>query len=709
MGLTNSSTGGSVLKSRNQRVVFDKTVVLAGCPNVGKSTVFNALTGMNQHTGNWAGKTVSIAEGIYKGRGGTYRIIDLPGTYSLFSGSSEQELARDHICFGNYDLLVAVCDATALERNLILVLQMIEASDNVILCINLMDEAEKKGIEIDFDTLEKLLGIPVIPVSANNKSTLKALEEMIEKGKDGDHKVKTTNYPRAVTESCEILMSGSSKLVQMSRRGLFASLRLLGGESSFEKAFADHFGNQIIQKKEYKEALASAKDHLYKNGICSCIEFHDAVLESLVKNAENIASRAVRFKKSQVYERDRRLDRILTDRKYGFAAMLILLSAVFFITIWGANYISDFLYYIFGKLQLLLERFVGGLGIGKKGIGFIIDGVFGTTATVVSVMLPPMAIFFPLFTILEDLGYLPRIAYNLDRPFKKCGSCGKMSLTMCMGLGCNAAGVVGSRIIDSRKERIIAIVTNSFMPCNGKFSGLITVITLFVITGGGLLSKLGSAACVLGLIALGAVISLASSHILSRTLLSGESSHFVLELPSYRKPQFLRVIVRSMLDRTLFVLARAIAVAAPAGALIWLLANINVSGVSLLGHMSSFFSDIGEFMGLDGMILTAFLLGFPANEIVIPLIIMGYSAETSINFEMGYEGIGALLTANNWSVKTAICFLIFSLFHFPCSTTLLTVKKETGSVFWTLVSALLPTFIGFVLCSIINFAFSLGV
>lgn len=707
MGLTNSSTGGSILKNGGKTKIYDKTVVLAGSPNVGKSTVFNALTGLNQHTGNWAGKTVSLSEGIYKGKKGTYRIVDLPGTYSLFSGSEEQDLARDHICFGDYDILVAVCDATALERNLILALQITEATDKVVLCINLMDEADKKGIDVDLDALEGILGIPVVGISANNRATMAPLEDIIEKNEPVSQKKRALAYPDIIVKACNILSKGLPLAEASSSLGNFIALRLLCGEKSFERALTEHLGKDILTLTEYREAYKEAAEFLSQNGINSCIELHDLVLEALVRSAEDISKKAVKYKKSRVYHRDRKLDDIFTGKKQGFSAMLLLLCILFFITVWGANYISDVLFFVFGKGQEFLEYALGAIGVGNRLLSLIVNGIYGTTSTVVSVMLPPMAIFFPLFTILEDSGYLPRIAYNLDKPFKKNGSCGKMALTMCMGLGCNAAGVVGCRIIDNRKEKLISTVTNSFIPCNGKFSGLITVITLFIVTGKGFFSKAGAAGIILLLIILSALLSLLVSRILGATLLRTEPSHFVLELPSYRKPRFIRVIVRSMLDRTVFVLGRAVCVAIPAGAIIWFMTNININGLSLLEHMRGYLEGIGGFMGLDGMILTAFILGFPANEIVIPLLIMGYSTQGIMSFEAGSEGIYALFTENGWGIKTAICFLIFSVFHAPCSTTLLTVKKETGSIFWTFVSAILPTVIGFILCVGINYVFDI--
>ena len=376
--------------------------------------------------------------------------------------------------------------------------------------------------------------------------------------------------------------------------------------------------------------------------------------------------------------------------------MVLLLLVVFWLTVSGANYPSQLLS---AGLGWLGERLGELLSSAPEWVsGLLVDGAYRTLSWVVAVMLPPMAIFFPLFTLLEDSGYLPRIAYNLDRPFQKCHACGKQALTMAMGFGCNAAGIVGCRIIDSRRERLIAMLTNAFVPCNGKYPLMITLASLFFVgAAGGFGGSALAAVTVTAVILLGVGMTFAASKFLSATILRGQPSSFTLELPPYRKPQFGKVIVRSLLDRTLFVLGRAAAVAAPAGAVIWVLANVTVDGASLLSVCTGFLDPFARLLGLDGVILAAFILGLPANEIVIPIIIMCYMAQGSLT-ELSLPELGALLADNGWTWRTALCPILFSLMHWPCSTALLTVKKESGGWKWALAALALPTAAGMLIC-----------
>lgn len=595
-----------------------KTVVLAGNPNVGKSTIFNYLTGRNQHTGNWTGKTVEISEGNYETEHGKFRIVDLPGTYSLYSHSPEEEISRHYLMGEEFDAVMVICDGTCLERNLNFVFQVMEICPSVMVCVNLMDEAKKKGIRIDLEKLEKLLNVPVIGISAHSRVSM---------------------------ERC--------------------------------RQFLEMAGNQ-------KKQLIPAAD-----------------IRTRMKEAESVCSQAVSVH-SCADKRDRVLDRLFTSRKTGIPVMFLLVVFVLWLTIFGANGFSDFLlagnFWAGEKLKMILE----GLDLPWWVCGLTADGIFRVTGWVISVMLPPMLIFFPLFSILEDFGYLPRAAYNMDRPLECCKACGKQALTMCMGLGCNAVGITGCRIIDSPRERLIAVLTNVFMPCNGRFPTILMVISIFFTSGAAWKSSLISALCLAALIVFSVGVTLFISRILSETLLRGEPSFFVLELPPYRKPQIRKVIFHAIRDRVAFVLMRAVLAAAPAGMLIWILANVETNGAALLSLCTKLFDSLGQVMGLDGVIFTAFLLGFPANEIVMPIIIMAYLAQGTIGNVTGLEEIREILLANGWNIQTAVSFLIFSIAHWPCAASAAAVRRETGKISWMIVSCLLPAVTGFILCSLIH-------
>ncbi len=623
------------------------TAALAGNPNVGKSTIFNGLTGLRQHTGNWSGVTVAPAAGQCRYGEQDFLLVDLPGTYSLDAHSREEEVTRDFLSQGHAGVIIAVCDATCLERGLYLLKQILKLDSvrdrgtPLILCVNLCDEARKKGIVIDFGLLQDVLQFPVLPCCARRPEDLEALKQ-------------------AVCES-------------------------VGTACCYD-----------------------------------CLDF----------SPKQLARETVRYTNINYRRREEILDRIVTGRFTGSLLMILLLLGVFWLTMAGANIPSELLWKLLFSLEDRLAAALTWLGASDFLTGLLVHGAYRVLAWVVSVMLPPMAIFFPLFTLLEDLGYLPRVAFNMDRAFMRCRACGKQCLTMAMGLGCNAAGVVGCRIIDSPRERMIAILTNALIPCNGRFPTLVTLITLFFMAGGlwagggaaaagepgiaaaartaisggssPLLTSLASALMLTALILLGVAATLACSWLLSHTLLKGVPSSFTLELPPYRRPQIGRVIVRSIFDRTLFVLGRAAAVAAPAGALIWLLANTHLGGQSLLLSLTGALDPLGRLMGLDGVILTAFLLGFPANEIVLPIILMTY-LETGALVEMtGTTTLFSLLTAHGWTAKTMLCMMIFCLFHWPCSTTCLTIRKETGSWRWTAAAMALPTLLGIVLCALTN-------
>ena len=683
--------------------MIKKTIALAGNPNVGKSTVFNTLTGLHQHTGNWTGKTVSNAKGKYIKNDIEYTIYDLPGTYSLISHSKEEELARDFICFEKPDVTIVVCDAVCLERNLNLVLQILEITDKVVVCVNLMDEAKKKKIEVDLEKLEKILGVPVVGTSARKNIGLNELIDKVERVISGNIKTKPIEikYNKHIESSIEKVINSLDNVnIQFNKRWI--SLKLIEDDKELINTLNTYLDKDIYEYKGILKSVSQARKILLESDIM-INELKDSIVSNLVLRAEEIAKKCITFKNKDYNKKDRKIDKLLTNKLTGIPVMILLLITILWITIVGANYPSGILFDFLFKIESYLMYFFNFINIPLWLSEPLVYGVYRVLAWVVAVMLPPMAIFFPLFTLLEDVGYLPRIAFNLDKCFKKCHACGKQALTMCMGFGCNAVGVTGCRIIDSPRERMIAILTNSFVPCNGRFPTLISIITMFFVGfGTSLGNSLLSTLMLTGVILLGIFMTFIVSKILSKTILKGLPSSFTLELPPYRRPQIGKTIIRSIFDRTLFVLGRAISVAAPAGLVIWLMANISINGLSLLSHCSNFLDPFGELIGLDGVILMAFILGFPANEIVVPIMIMGYMATNNLTEFNNLVELKNLLINNGWTWITALCFMLFSLFHFPCSTTILTIKKETKSLKWTFISFVLPTLIGIILCFLVN-------
>lgn len=689
MGLTSGSTGIKTLKEMLDLQLHspsDLVIALAGNPNTGKSTVFNRLTGLNQHTGNWTGKTVTTAQGHYQFEDQNYILVDLPGTYSLLSSSVEEEIARDFICFGQPSATIVVTDATCLERNLNLVLQILEITDKVVVCVNLLDEAKKKNIHIFLNELEKKLGVPVIGTSARSGKGLKELMRTVKKiAHDEIHTQPVQiKYKDDLEEVIEIIQTLVEEETSTSINSRWIALKLLDGDKTIWDAIQKHSEITSSELLQIREAFTHERQNL-----------RDQMVSSIIQCAEKISEEVIESTPEKSNNLDRRIDSLVTSKLFGIPFMLLLLGVVFWITIVGANYPSKAIASVLFGFEAKLTDFFSFYHLPAWLHGAFVLGIYRTLAWVISVMLPPMAIFFPLFTLLEDLGYLPRVAFNLDNYFKKACAHGKQALTMCMGFGCNAAGVVGCRIIDSPRERLIATITNFFVPCNGRFPTLITITTLFI--AGSVVGPLKSVVATLtvtGVIVIGVVMTLTVSKILSHTLLKGVPSSFALELPPYRAPQVGRVIVRSLFDRTLFVLGRAAMIAAPAGLLIWMMANIQVSGISLLDYGAGFLQPFGELLGMDGYILLAFILGIPANEIVMPIIIMSYlSAGSMIRLE-NLGNLRDVLVAHGWTWLTAINVMLFCLMHFPCATTLLTIRKETKSLKWTVISFLIPTLAG---------------
>lgn len=679
---------------------MEKVVALAGNPNVGKSTVFNALTGLKQHTGNWPGKTVECAKGNVEDKGNKFQLVDLPGSYSLLAHSEEEEIARDFICFEKPDAVIVVCDSTTLERNMNLVLQIMETTKNVILCVNLLDEAKRKNIEINLNKLSDILKIPVIGTAARSGKGLgkifPSLYELFSNKKDDIYIVR---YAEELEREISILQEDLEKFLPDTLNARWATVRVLEDDKSFFESLSKYENIDLSANKNLDEKIKASRLRL-QDKTYNLEKIKDSIVEAFVNNAEEICKDTVIYKNKNYNQRDRKLDKLFTSKTTGFLIMFLLLLGVFWITIAGANVPSDLINKLLFSWEDNILAFLKNIGLPKSIYGPLVFGVYRVVAWVISVMLPPMAIFFPLFTLLEDFGYLPRVAFNLDKYFQKCNACGKQALTMCMGFGCNAAGVTGCKIIDSPRERLIAILTNNFVPCNGRFPTIIATITMFLVMGfgGGFLSSLFSAFILALVIILGVFITILASKILSETLLKGIPSSFTLELPPYRVPQVGTVIVRSIFDRTIFVLGRAVVVAAPAGIIIWILANINFGDMSILNHLVNFLEPLARLMGLDGVILTAFLLGLPANETVVPIIIMTYLSKGSLLEIDDINVMRNLLVNNGWTIITAINVILFSLMHWPCGTTLLTIHKETGSIKWTVISFLLPTVFGIVSC-----------
>lgn len=680
MGLTQQSTK---IKSLEDIFNIEKKddefmIALAGNPNTGKSTVFNYLTGLKQHTGNWPGKTVCTARGDFSHKDINYSLIDLPGTYSLFPLSQEEIVARDFICFGNPDAVIVVCDSTCIERNLNLLFQVMELTDNVILCLNLLDEAKKKGIEINKSKLEEILGIPVVLTAARSGYGMDELKETLNTVVHGNYKF--NNKPVYYDDEIESMVNSiKDELYEIipSINPRWLGLRLIDGDESILTSLNDYTENDILD--DLNTIKSKLPDIFDKSKIRSHLS------KTTYDYAKSISDQVVTVTNSKAFDRDEKIDRIVSSKIFGIPLMLLLLCGVLWLTIQGANYpseiISNVLFAVEPKIYDLLNSMSFPIWLNEM----ITYGMYRTLAWVVSVMLPPMAIFFPLFTLLEDLGYLPRVAFNLDHLFKKACCHGKQCLTMCMGFGCNAAGVIGCRIIDSPRERLIAILTNNFVPCNGRFPTLIAISTIFFSSaiGSSFLSSTITALSITVLIIIGVLTTLLVSYILSKTLLKGVPSTFTLELPPYRPPQIGRVIYTSIIDRTLFVLRRSIAVAIPAGIITWIFANIYIGDISLLTYVANFLDPLGKLIGLDGFILLAFILGFPANEIVVPILIMSYMATGKMIEFDELSALGELLKNNGWTYLTALNMMLFSLLHWPCATTLLTIKKETSSLKWT--------------------------
>ena len=701
----------------------DYLIALAGNPNVGKSTVFNELTGLRQHTGNWPGKTVVRAEGAFVHEGKRAKVVDLPGTYSLLAGSVDEEVARDFVLFGRPDVTVVVVDATRLERNLNLVLQVLEITDRVVVFLNLVDEARRHGIAVDPAKLERELGVPVVQGIAREGVGIDNLISAVHEVALGTHSgsaIRVEQHTAEVEVALDELVPVIQDAFPEVPNARWVALRLLNADEAVEGAVQSGELGQLSHDESgalVEIAPAEARHRVLKKGMSLRwslpSDFQDVVTGRAYEVAEQIAARVqVRRLKKVGLAFDRKMDEWLTSRIFGFPLMLFILATVFWITIEGANIPSSLLATaLIDNGHSALKALSLGIGIPWWLDGLLLDGVYLATAWVVAVMLPPMAIFFPLFTLLEDFGYLPRVAFNLDSLFRKAGAHGKQALTMCMGFGCNAAGVVATRVIDSPRERLIAIITNNFSLCNGRWPTQILIATIFI--GALAPSQLGgliSAGAVVGIALLGIVMMFLSSWILSRTVLRGEATSFSLELPPYRPPQVWQTLYTSIIDRTLIVLWRAVIFAIPAGALIWLISNISLNGVSLAHHAVGWLDPAGLILGMNGVILVAYVVAIPANEIVIPTVLMltvltgGFAMGEGAGVMFELDSVGAtgdLLRAGGWTLLTGVNLMLFSLLHNPCSTTIYTIYKETRSTKWTAVATLMPLAMGLTVCFLV--------
>ena len=702
---------------------WDILIALAGNPNVGKSTVFNALTGLRQHTGNWPGKTIVRAEGAFAHRNKRIKLVDLPGTYSLQAGSVDEEVAREFILFGRPDVTVVVVDATRLERNLNLALQILDITNRVIVYLNLTDEARRHGIGTDPKRLEQQLGVPVITGVARSNI---GINELLDAAHDvATGSIQTTPYRIARhDQSVEQAVASLTTVVEETFPGLpssrWVSQRLLTADDAVIDAVRsgelgrigdDTITGNAAEISEDKRSKVLSQAQRLRWELPD--DFQDKMTERTFHAAEQItATSQVRGLKKTSVDIDWALDRLLTNRWVGFPVMLLILAAVFWATIEGANVPSAMLAsLLIDTMHPLLRTFGESIGLPWWANGFLFDGVYLATAWVVAVMLPPMAIFFPLFTLLEDFGYLPRVAFNLDSLFRRAGAHGKQALTMCMGFGCNAAGVVATRIIDSPRERLIAILTNNFSLCNGRWPTQILIATIFI---GALapahLAGLASASAVVGIALLGVATMFFSSWLLSQTVLRGQATTFSLELPPYRPPRVLQTLYTSIIDRTLIVLWRAVIFAVPAGAVIWLSSNVTIGTLSIAEHAVAGLNPLGMFLGLNGVILVAYIVAIPANEIVIPTILMltvltdqlTGGAGTGLMFELASAtATSDLLRGSGWTLLTGVNLMLFSLLHNPCSTTIYTIFRETRSARWTTLAAVLPLAMGFTVCFVV--------
>ena len=653
---------------------MNKNILLCGNPNVGKSSIFNMLTHSHEHTGNWTGKTVKLAS--KKIIGTSYTLIDLPGIYSLSSLSEEEVVAKNSLMFDDYEKIIYVVDASNLEKNLNLLLQILQINKNVILCINMIDELDNKKIDLDTEKLSKILNIKVVKCSTYKNIGINKLIEAL----DQNYYCKF-NY--SFSEDIENKIKEVYNLLPDGFNNRYMCISMLNKDKRIVNDIKEKYGIDL-ENKEINDYLSNVNSE----------NISDEISVKINNISKNICK--------SVYKRNNKksyfLDKLFFNKLSTILIMFLIMFGIFFITIILANYPSDFLGNVFTKLENIIYQFCVNTNIPKIIYEPLLFGIYRVVTFIISVMFPPLVIFFILFTYAEESGILPRIAFNFDKICSKCGCHGKQSLTMCSGFGCNACAVVGSRIIDSKRDRIIAILTNSFIPCNGRFPMIIAIITMFLSCSSNKV-LISIYLCLFVLFAV--IMSFLTSFILSKTILKGYTGFFVLEIPEYKKVKISKILKNSFIYKSLSILKKAVIVSIPAGLIIWIFTNTNINGNSLFYIFSNFLNPLGKMIGLDGVILLSFILAFPANEIVLPIIIAGYLGSNNVSLISDYLSIKNILVANGWTILTAVSTILFSIMHFPCGTTLSTIKSEIGSK-WAIYAFLIPLVSGIIFLFLLN-------
>lgn len=654
---------------------MNKNILLVGNPNVGKSSIFNILTHSHEHTGNWTGKTVKLARKNIINT--NYTLIDLPGIYSLSSLSDEEIVAKDTLLFEQYEKIIYVMDSSNIEKNLHLLLQILEINKNIILCLNMVDELDIKGIKINDKKLSEILDIKVIRCSASKNIGIKELiESLDEESKSSYNYIYDYNIEKGISDIFEYLTN------QFKSR--FIALKLLEKDITLVDSIKTKYKIDIIDK-DIQNYLMHVNSE----------EISDSVSNLLNNISKNIYNEVVEISKEKEIGT---IDKIFSKKIYALPIMFIIMFGIFFITIVLANYPSELLSLIFNKFEICLVNLSNILKIPSYIYEPIIYGIYRVVSFIVSVMFPPLVIFFFLFTYAEESGILPRLAFNFDKVFKCSGCHGKQALTICSGFGCNACAIVGSRIIDSKRDKLIAILTNSFIPCNGRFPMIIALITMFFTNSN---NKLQVSLYLTLFVILAILISLLTSFILSKTILKGYNGFFILELPDYKKVKFKKVLKNSLIYKSLSILKKAVLVSIPCGIIIYFMTNTTIGNLSLFKIASNFLEPFGKLLGLDGVILLSFFLALPANEIVLPIIIMGYLGSKNVPMISNYLTIKEVLINNSWTYMTALSTILFSIMHFPCGTTLATIKSEVGTK-WMIYSFIIPLVTGILFLFILN-------